>query len=162
MVTREQIEEIHRGEMDDDRTAHGLRNRHAHPGRGKKLQGSYPFVASCIEDVANRLGVDYAEVYKRMDAVRMIDQYLIPFYSTLHTESRENLTDSLIGSLNRIIEGGIANDRVIDTIRLYMFGDMEKSTALKRLAEHQSNHQICILNQEVADKYLKSIESVEL
>ena len=59
------------------------------------------FVASCIEDVANKLGVDYAEVYKRMDAVGMIDQYLIPFYSTLHTESRETLTLSLIDSLNR-------------------------------------------------------------
>lgn len=59
------------------------------------------FVASCVEDVANRLGVDYAKIYKRMDAVGMIDQYLIPFYDTLHTESRENLTDSLIESLNR-------------------------------------------------------------
>lgn len=59
------------------------------------------FVASCVEDVANRLGVNYAEIYKRMDAVGMIDQYLIPFYNTLHTESRENLTDSLIESLNR-------------------------------------------------------------
>lgn len=59
------------------------------------------FVASCVEDVANRLGADYAEIYKRMDAVGMIDQYLIPFYNTLHTESRENLTDSLIESLNR-------------------------------------------------------------
>ena len=27
------------------------------------------FVASCIEDVADKLGVDYLEVYKRMDAV---------------------------------------------------------------------------------------------
>lgn len=59
------------------------------------------FVASCVEDVANRLGVDYTEIYKRMDAVGMIDEYLIPFYNTLHTESRENLTDSLIESLNR-------------------------------------------------------------
>ena len=61
-----------------------------------------------------------------------------------------------------IIKGGIANDRVIDTIRLYMFGNMEKSTALRRLSEHQPNHQICLLNQEVADKYLKFIESIEL
>lgn len=61
-----------------------------------------------------------------------------------------------------IIEGGIANDRVIDTIRLYMFGDMEKSTALRRLAEHQPNHQICLLNQEVVDNCLKFIESIEL
>ena len=59
------------------------------------------FVASCIEDVANRLGEDYLAVYKRMDNVGMIDKYLIPFYNTLHTESRENLTDSLIESLNR-------------------------------------------------------------
>ena len=59
------------------------------------------FVASCIEDVANKLNVDYVEVYKRMDAVGMIDKYLIPFYATLHTESRENLTASLIESLSR-------------------------------------------------------------
>ena len=59
------------------------------------------FVASCVEDVANRLGVDYSVIYKRMDDVGMIDKYLIPFYNTLHTESRENLTDSLIESLNR-------------------------------------------------------------
>ena len=59
------------------------------------------FVASCIEDVANRLDEDYFEIYKRMNKVGMIDQYLIPFYNTLHTESRENLTDSLIESLER-------------------------------------------------------------
>ena len=59
------------------------------------------FVASCIEDVANRLGVDYTVVYKRMNSVGMIDKYLIPFYNTLHTESRETLTDSLIESLSR-------------------------------------------------------------
>lgn len=34
------------------------------------------FVASCIEDVADTLGVDYLEVYRRMDAVKMIDEYL--------------------------------------------------------------------------------------
>ena len=59
------------------------------------------FVASCIEDVAHRLGIDYSNVYRRMDAVGMIENYLIPFYSTLHTESRENLTDSLIDLLQR-------------------------------------------------------------
>lgn len=60
------------------------------------------------------------------------------------------------------IEGGIANDRVIDTIRLYMYGDMDKSTALRRLSEHQPNHQLCILNQELCDKYLHFVESIEL
>ena len=59
------------------------------------------FVASCVEDVAARLGVEPGEMYRRMDAVGMIDHYLIQFYETLHTESRENLTDSLIESLKR-------------------------------------------------------------
>ena len=42
------------------------------------------FVASCIEDVADTLGVDYYEVYRRMDAVMMIDEYIIPNYEVLH------------------------------------------------------------------------------
>ena len=36
------------------------------------------FVASCIEDVADKLGLDYAEVYERMKTVGMIDDYIIP------------------------------------------------------------------------------------
>ena len=59
------------------------------------------FVASCIEDVAERLGVDYAVIYERMAAVGMIENYIIPHYNVLHTESRENVTSGLIETLNR-------------------------------------------------------------
>lgn len=59
------------------------------------------FVASCIEDVADRLGLPYREVFERMDKVGMIDDYIFPCYETLHTESRQNLTDSLIDTLKR-------------------------------------------------------------
>ena len=52
------------------------------------------------------------------------------------------------------IEGGVANDRVVDTVNLYTAGLMDKHTALKRLAEHQPNNQICLLNQALTDKYL--------
>lgn len=61
-----------------------------------------------------------------------------------------------------LIEGGIANDRVIDTIRLYMYGDMDKQTALRRLSEHRPNHQMTFLKQELIDKYLTFVESIEL
>lgn len=61
-----------------------------------------------------------------------------------------------------LIEGGIANDRVIDTIRLYMYGDMDKQTALHRLSEHQPNHQMTFLSQSIVDKYLTFVESVDL
>ena len=59
------------------------------------------FVASCIEDVADKMGIDYTEAYHRMDAVGMISDYIIPFYGPLHSESRECVTASLIDTLKR-------------------------------------------------------------
>lgn len=59
------------------------------------------FVVSCIEDVADTLGVDYYEVYQRMDAVKMIDEYIILNYEVLHSESRKNVTEGLIDTLKR-------------------------------------------------------------
>lgn len=59
------------------------------------------FVASCIEDVADRLNIDYRESFERMDKVGMIDTYIYPCYEQLHSESRENLTASLIDTLQR-------------------------------------------------------------
>ena len=53
------------------------------------------------------------------------------------------------------IEGGVANDRVIDSINLYMQGLMTLETTLARLSQHQPNNQICLRNQMLTDKYLK-------
>jgi hypothetical protein len=53
------------------------------------------------------------------------------------------------------VEGGVANDRVIDTINLYMNGLMDINTALVRLAYYKPNNQICLLNQVLTDKFLK-------
>ena len=61
-----------------------------------------------------------------------------------------------------IVEGGVANDRVIDTVELYMIGILDKASALGRLSEHQPNHQICILSQMILDKYLRFVEVIEL
>ena len=52
------------------------------------------------------------------------------------------------------IEGGVANDRVVDTVNLYMLGLMDLDTALERLSQHQPNNQMCLLSQEITDKYL--------
>ena len=52
------------------------------------------------------------------------------------------------------IEGGVANDRVVDTVNLYMAGLMDEDTALLRLSQHQPNNQMCILSQGIVDKYL--------
>lgn len=61
------------------------------------------------------------------------------------------------------IEGGIANDRVVDTVNLYISDLMSADVALARLAMHQPNNQICLLNQSLTDKYLEYVgtESAE-
>ena len=57
------------------------------------------FVATCIETTARRLGTDYSEIYRRMENVGMIDNYIIPGYEALHSESREVLAERLIECL---------------------------------------------------------------
>lgn len=52
------------------------------------------------------------------------------------------------------IEGGVADDRVIDTINLYMSDLMTREVALARLSEHRPNNQMCLLSQQLIDKYL--------
>lgn len=61
-----------------------------------------------------------------------------------------------------IIIGGVANDKVFNTIELFFDGLIEKTEAIKRLRYEKPNLQICIRNQEIIDKYLKYIEEVEL
>lgn len=60
------------------------------------------------------------------------------------------------------VEGGVANDRVVDTVNLYIAGLMELSTALRELSKHQPNNQICILSQDVINKYLRYDGTEEL
>lgn len=58
------------------------------------------------------------------------------------------------------IEGGVADDRVIDTIDLYMTGFIPRSEALDRLKYLKPNNQICITNQELLDKFLSFKDSL--
>ena len=60
------------------------------------------------------------------------------------------------------IEGGIANDRVFNTIELYSSGLISKEEALPRLIYEKPNNQICILSQEVADRFLRFEKAYEI
>lgn len=53
-----------------------------------------------------------------------------------------------------IIEGGIADDQVFDTIDLYFSGIYTREQALDQLQYKRPDHQICIASQNVLDKYL--------
>ena len=60
------------------------------------------------------------------------------------------------------IEGGVANDRVIDTVNLYINGLISEEGAIRRLRYLRPNNQICILNQDILDRYLEFNESIKL
>lgn len=61
-----------------------------------------------------------------------------------------------------IIEGGVANDKVFDTIDLYFSGRMSKDDALRRLVYEQPNWQICLASQKIIDQNLKFLYFEEL
>ncbi len=61
-----------------------------------------------------------------------------------------------------LIEGGVANDRVIDTVENYRAGLIDEKTALRLLSQHQPNHQICIVKQGIVDRYLRFIKNYQV
>ena len=61
-----------------------------------------------------------------------------------------------------MIEGGIADDQVFDTVDLYLQGVYSREQALDQLQWKKPNHQLCITSQHVIDLYLRFIESITL
>ena len=61
-----------------------------------------------------------------------------------------------------IIEGGIADDQVFDTIDLYFTGIYTREQALDQLRYKKPNHQVCITNQLLIDNNLQFLYSEKL
>ena len=59
------------------------------------------FVATCIESTARLLNTTYKDVYERMKRVGLIENYIIPHYETLHSESRENIAEGMVDCLEK-------------------------------------------------------------
>lgn len=56
------------------------------------------------------------------------------------------------------VEGGVANDKVFNTVDLYFAGVITKQEALGRLKYEHPNHQMCILNGEMLECHLHFIK----
>ncbi len=61
-----------------------------------------------------------------------------------------------------IVEGGVANDNVIDTVEDYENGVITASQALGQLAYRKISQQICIRSQEAIDACLRFVQSMVL
>lgn len=60
------------------------------------------------------------------------------------------------------IEGGVADDRVLNTVNMYMQGFIPEDEALRRLKYLKPNNQICILNQDLLNAHLEFIDCIKL
>ena len=54
-----------------------------------------------------------------------------------------------------IVIGGVANDRVFNTIELYLSKLVSKEETISRLRYERPNLQICFRTQAMIDKYLR-------
>lgn len=54
-----------------------------------------------------------------------------------------------------VIEGGIADDRVVNSVKMYMNGYISADETLRRLQHYKPNNQICINKQELISEYLE-------
>lgn len=61
-----------------------------------------------------------------------------------------------------IVEGGVANDNVIDTVEDYSQGIITAEQALGQLRYKPLNHRLCIISQTVIDRCLRFTEAVDL
>ena len=53
-----------------------------------------------------------------------------------------------------VIEGGVANDKVFQTVDLYMAGIYNKEQALQNLIYEMPNNQLCFITQKAIDRCL--------
>lgn len=58
------------------------------------------FVSSCVEAAAKKVGCSTGEMYRRMKRVGLIRGFIIPGYEALHTQSREHVTEDVLGALH--------------------------------------------------------------
>ncbi len=61
-----------------------------------------------------------------------------------------------------IIEGGVANDKVFQTVDLYIAGIYNKEQAIQNFASEMPTDQFCIISQRAIDICLKFIEHFQL
>lgn len=61
-----------------------------------------------------------------------------------------------------IVIGGVANDKVFDTLQLYFDGLIEAQVAIGRLRYNKPNFQYCFKQQDIINKYLRFLDSEEI
>jgi hypothetical protein len=113
---------------------------------GKGIVSSYSF----LEKISEKLP----------DDIRILE------FDTHSLEWLSFITDCRLGKKVHdeydLIIGGVANDKVIQTLQLYFRDVITAEDAIGRLRYNKPNHQYCFKNQSLMDEYLQFIEAREL
>lgn len=138
-------------------------------GRGfylTKLRGQAESWARTIAERRGRNARPFLSAYSFDYESAKSAGYRIKTFGTYDLEWLDYVTDCRKGGNMQhqydMVEGGVANDNVIDTVEDYENNIITAEQALGQLRYKKVNHQICILNQDIADKYLSFISSETL
>ena len=119
--------------------------------------------------IAIRKGPLYSaivNIYTFDDEVFKLKEYKIKHFPQYNIEWLDYVIDCRAGGNLQnqydIIEGGVANDNVIDTVEDYENGIITSEQALGQLRYKEINHQICIRNQNIINGFLKYSYSYKL
>ena len=135
-------------------------------GQGFYLTKLRKQAESWAETIAERKGRNVRPILSTYlfdyDAVKS-NYYRIKIFDSYNLEWLEYVVDCRKGGALQkqydLVEGGIANDNVIDTVEDYENSIITAKQALGQLRYREVNHQICILNQDIVDKYISFISS---
>lgn len=123
------------------------------------------FYLTPIHDQASKWAIRIKTIRKSGNAI--VNNYELSFLSGYKTKLFKSYDkewlDFIVNSRKGkrpwegydVIEGGVADDRVIDAVEAYINGYADVEHTLRQLVYHKPNYQICILNQEIADNYLQ-------
>lgn len=138
-------------------------------GQGFYLTGIQSQAERWARVIAFRKGPSFSpvvNVYELDDGLFADSAFRIRSFGEYDVEWLEYVVDCRKGGRLQVkydvVEGGVANDNVIDTVEDFENGRMTVGQALGQLVCKKVNHQICIRNQRIIDKYLKFVSSYNL
>lgn len=136
-----------------------------------KLDFGKGFYLTLIREQAEQ----YAERFTRRGKTAYVNEYeldnetpdfVIKSFSAYDEEWLDYVSSCRNGRMNKesydAVSGGIADDKVFNTIDLYFSGVITKEEALGKLKYTKPNHQLCILNGDMLDRHLHFIKAEKI
>lgn len=138
-------------------------------GQGFYLTGIRTQAERWARVMAIRKGPSFrpvVNVFELSDEVFSLPDVRIKRFMEYNLEWLRYVVDCRRGGMEQeaydLVEGGVANDKVIDTVEDYETGRITAEQALGQLLFQQVNHQLCIRSQQIIDRYLTFVSSYQL